>query len=156
MGKCIDPMLVGNAGSGVRHRPRRSSASMSLQPVIPWRVALQQRPPPLHRPGPECATVVLLVDSFSATGEQGLNRLCQPRGQPHSFTSTTTTQSGYKRATTRWSQCPGTPHPASATRTVGEGITPAYTWDPGKCGQTLRFWRLLVEPIADILDRKST
>jgi len=47
MGKSIDPMLKEKAGSGCRAHSRRSSASMSLQPVIPRRVALQQSPPPL-------------------------------------------------------------------------------------------------------------
>jgi hypothetical protein len=55
------------AGSGSRAHSRRSSASMSLQPVIPWRVALQQGPPPLHRPASECDKVVLPVKQY---GEQ--------------------------------------------------------------------------------------
>ena len=29
--------------------PQRSSAAMSFQSAIPWRVALRQSPPPLHR-----------------------------------------------------------------------------------------------------------
>jgi hypothetical protein len=44
MGKSIDPMWKEKAGSGSRAHSRRSSASMSLQPAIPWRVALQQCP----------------------------------------------------------------------------------------------------------------
>ena len=56
---------------------------MSLQPAIPWQVALPQSQPPLHRPGSECAKVVLPVENFAANGEHGLNCLCQPRGQPH-------------------------------------------------------------------------
>src|ERR1039458_7670526 len=63
-------------------RSRRSSASMSLQPAIPWQVTLPQSLPPLHRPGSECAKVVLPVENFAANGEHGLNCLCQPRGQP--------------------------------------------------------------------------
>src|ERR1017187_7176511 len=55
---------------------------MSLQPAIPWQVALPQSLPPLHRPGSECAKVVLPVENFAANGEHGLNCLCQPRGQP--------------------------------------------------------------------------
>ena len=55
---------------------------MSLQPAIPWQVALPQSQPPLHRPGSECAKVVLPVENFAANGEHGLNCLCQPRGQP--------------------------------------------------------------------------
>jgi hypothetical protein len=82
MGKSIDPMLKEKAGSGSRAHSRRSSASMSLQPAIPWQVALPQGLPPLHRPGSECAKVVLSVENFAANGEHGLNCLCQPRGQP--------------------------------------------------------------------------
>jgi hypothetical protein len=37
-------MLKEKAGSGSRAHSRRSSASMSLQSAIPWRVALQQCP----------------------------------------------------------------------------------------------------------------
>jgi hypothetical protein len=40
-----------------------------FQPVIPWRVALQQRPPPLHRPRSECDKVILPVENFAANGE---------------------------------------------------------------------------------------
>ena len=82
MGKSIDPMLKEKAGSGSRAHSRRSSASMSLQPAIPWQVALPQGLPPLHRPGSECAKVVLPVENFAANGEHRLNSLCQPRGQP--------------------------------------------------------------------------
>jgi hypothetical protein len=64
MGKSIDPMLKEKAGSGSRTHSRRSSVSMSLQPVIPWRVALQQCPPPLHRPASECDKVVLSVNRY--------------------------------------------------------------------------------------------
>ena len=55
---------------------------MSLQSVIPWQVALPQGLPPLHRPGSECAKVVLPVENFAANSQHGLNCLCQPRGQP--------------------------------------------------------------------------
>lgn len=34
------------------HGPLRPIVSMSFQLVIPWRVALQQSPPPLHQPVP--------------------------------------------------------------------------------------------------------
>jgi hypothetical protein len=68
MGKSIDPMLKEKAGSGSRTHSRRSSVSMSLQPVIPWRVALQQCPPPLHRPASECDKVVLSVNRYGDNG----------------------------------------------------------------------------------------
>ncbi|MGP8269603.1 MAG: hypothetical protein ACLQLH_06010 [Terracidiphilus sp.] len=83
MGKSIDPMLNGKAGSGIRRTLPALIGSMSLQPAIPWQVALPQSLPPLHRPGSECAKVVLSVENFAANGEHGLNCLCQPRGQPH-------------------------------------------------------------------------
>lgn len=68
MGKSIDPMLKEKAGSGSRAHSRRSSVSMSLQPVIPWRVALQQYPPLLHRPALECNKVVLSVNRYRDNG----------------------------------------------------------------------------------------
>ena len=83
MGKSIHPMCARKPGAGSVAHSRRSSVRMSLQPVIPWQVGLHQSPPPLHRPRSECVTVVLPVENFPANGEQGLNRLCQPRGQPH-------------------------------------------------------------------------
>ena len=68
MGKSIDPMWKEKAGSGSGAHSRRSSASISLQPVIPWRVAFQQSPPPLHRPTSECDKVVLPVNQFGDKG----------------------------------------------------------------------------------------
>jgi hypothetical protein len=68
MGKSINPMLKEKAGSGNRAHSRRSSVSMSLQPTIPWRVALQQGPPPLHRPASECDKVVLPVNPYGDNG----------------------------------------------------------------------------------------
>jgi hypothetical protein len=82
MGKSIDPMLKEKAGSGSRARPLRSSVSMSLQPAIPWRVALQQGPPPLHRPVSECDKVVLSVNRYRDNGHiaapVNFNRLPEP------------------------------------------------------------------------------
>src|ERR1039458_6547788 len=82
MGKSIDPMLTEKAGSGSRAHSRRSSASMSLQPVIPWRVALQQGPPLLHRPASECDKVVLPVNRYGDNGNivspVNFNRLPEP------------------------------------------------------------------------------
>ena len=41
--------------------------SMSLQLVIPWRVALQQSPPPLHQPAALCNNgAVLCNQQFAA------------------------------------------------------------------------------------------
>jgi len=82
MGKSIDPMLKQKAGSGSRAHSRRSSVSMSLQPVIPWQVALQQGPPPLHRPASECDKVILPVnryrDNVNIVSPVNFNRLPDP------------------------------------------------------------------------------
>jgi len=82
MGKSIDPMWKEQAGSGSRAHSRRSSASMSLQPAIPWRVALQQCPPPLHRPASECDKLTLPVnqhwDNGNIADPVNLNRLQEP------------------------------------------------------------------------------
>jgi hypothetical protein len=55
---------------------------MSLQPVIPWRVALQQSPPPLHQPASECDKVVLSVNRYWDNGNiadpVNFNRLPEP------------------------------------------------------------------------------
>jgi hypothetical protein len=77
MGKSINPMLKEKAGSSSRAHSRHSSASMSLQPAIPWRVALQQCPPPLHRPASECDKVVLAVNCNIA-GQVNFNRPPEP------------------------------------------------------------------------------
>jgi len=51
MRKSFDPMSeAATLGAGVVACPQPSSASMSFQLAIPWRVALQQRPPPLCQP----------------------------------------------------------------------------------------------------------
>ena len=68
MGKSIDPMLKQKAGSGSPAYSRRSSVSMSLQPAIPRLGALQQCPPPLHRPASECYKVVLSVNLYGNHG----------------------------------------------------------------------------------------
>src|ERR1019366_7743351 len=49
MGKSIHPMCAEKPGAVLVLHYRRSSVRMSLQPAIPWRVALQQSPTPLHR-----------------------------------------------------------------------------------------------------------
>src|ERR1700690_4256001 len=68
MGKSIDPMLKQKAGSGSPAYSRRSSVSMSLQPAFPRQGALQQGPPPLHRPASECYKVVLSVILYGNHG----------------------------------------------------------------------------------------
>lgn len=75
MGRSIDPMEVQN-------RDQRSPAipaivSMSLRPAIPWRVALQQSPPPLGRLSSMLKQVVESVNHHQirggefSTGESG-------------------------------------------------------------------------------------
>src|SRR5271170_7945828 len=55
---------------------------MSLRLVIPWRVALQQSPPPLHQP----RTIMMEQKRFeqekSLNGKVFIYRLSQPRGSP--------------------------------------------------------------------------
>jgi hypothetical protein len=69
-------------GAASVHRSRRFIGVDEFQPVIPKRDALQQRPPPLHRPCSACDKVILPVEIFAANGETSLNCLSQPRGQP--------------------------------------------------------------------------
>jgi hypothetical protein len=77
----INPM--GNKKPGAASVPTPGAHRLDeFQPVIPWRVALPQSPPPLHRPASECDKVVSPVENFAANGEHGLNCLSQPRGQP--------------------------------------------------------------------------
>lgn len=40
---------MGELNRGLRWLPTPAIVSMSLRPAIPWRVALQQSPPPLRR-----------------------------------------------------------------------------------------------------------
>ena len=50
MSKSINPMLFLNPEASPSRPGPRFIVSMSLQTAIPWRVALQHCPPPLHRP----------------------------------------------------------------------------------------------------------
>ena len=69
----------GEQANGERNRSHvpRSSSAMSLGSAIPWRVALQQSPPPLYRPEsmlhPPAETVNhhLLRAGVFSTGEMG-------------------------------------------------------------------------------------
>ena len=66
MGKSIDPMLAGNAGSGTR-RTLPALIGMDESPAaIPWQVVLPQSLPRLHRPGSECVKLVLSVEDFAS------------------------------------------------------------------------------------------
>jgi hypothetical protein len=83
MGRSINPMeeeIV--AGSDPRAAPRLIGP-MSLQLVIPRRVALQQSPPPLHQPS------VILKENRKFENEKPWNGKCantklsQQKGSPH-------------------------------------------------------------------------
>src|SRR5258708_2443380 len=81
MGKSIDGIkdLARNMGSRIASAPR-PIPSMSLQPAIPWRVALQQSPTPLHR-----LTTILkekqhLEQTITLNGNCVFRRLSHSRG----------------------------------------------------------------------------
>src|ERR1019366_8582476 len=83
MGRSISPMRERTvAGSDPRIAPRLI-VPMSLQLVIPRRVALQQSSPPLHQPG------AILREKRKFEKENPLNGKCansglsQQRGSPH-------------------------------------------------------------------------
>src|ERR1700723_1784056 len=76
MGKSID-------GIGRRREPPPLLIlSMSLQPVIPWRVALQQSPTPLHRPRPASLKTRLSASQKTSNGKGAQLKLSQLRGSP--------------------------------------------------------------------------
>jgi len=54
MGKSINPMCgsLQTGGAAVLSPASTPIVLMSLQSAIPWRIALQQGPPPLCQPGP--------------------------------------------------------------------------------------------------------
>ena len=71
MGRSINPMwwLVSSKGRERRVLPPPAPiVSMSLQPVIPWRVALQHGPPPLHRLFPMLNNPVVDVNHHLTRG----------------------------------------------------------------------------------------
>src|SRR3954468_7273748 len=53
---------------------------MNLRLAIPWRIALPHCGPPLHKPFPSCAEVVLPLDHFPSNGQLCLNCLSHARG----------------------------------------------------------------------------
>jgi hypothetical protein len=60
---------------------------MSLQPVIPWRVALQQSPTPLHRPRPWLPTTRLSASQKTSNSSCAQLKLSQLRGSPQDLVS---------------------------------------------------------------------
>ena len=62
---------------------QHSSAAMSFQPAIPWRVALQQSPPPLRRPPTILRTGNRRAKNFSPNGNYPLNSVSHDKGSLH-------------------------------------------------------------------------
>ena len=83
MGKSFDPIGVAGEMRDAKlcNSTPRPIVSMSFQLAIPWRVALQQGPPPLHQPG-------TIMHERAAAGHQkpanGQPKLfaCTPGGKP--------------------------------------------------------------------------
>ncbi len=61
----------------------RPILSMSLQPAIPWRVALQQSPTPLHRLSTMLKEKQRLEKTITLNGNCVFRRLSHSRGSPH-------------------------------------------------------------------------
>src|ERR1700690_4248347 len=83
MGKSIHPMCAEKPGAVLVLRSLRSSVRMSLQPAIPWRVALQQSPPPLHRLSTILGEKQRLEKTITLNGSCVFNKLSQWKGSPH-------------------------------------------------------------------------
>src|SRR5450755_1631753 len=83
MGRSISPMEKEPvAGSDPRAAPRLI-VPMSLQLVIPRRVALQQSSPPLHQPSVILKENNAIEKENPPNGTCASSRLSQPRGSPH-------------------------------------------------------------------------
>src|ERR1700692_4849659 len=83
MGRSISPMRERTvAGSDPRIAPRLI-VPMSLQPVIPRRVALQQSSPPLHQPGAILKEKRKFEKGNPLNGKCANSGLSQQRGSPH-------------------------------------------------------------------------
>src|SRR5450432_3566381 len=83
MGKSIDGIKdpARNMGSRIASTPR-PILSMSLQPAIPWRVALQQSPPPLHRLSTMLKEKQHLEKTITLNSNCVFRRLSHSRGSP--------------------------------------------------------------------------
>src|SRR5580700_7382768 len=83
MGRSISPMQNETvAGSDPRAAPRLI-VPMSLQLVIPWRVALQQSSPPLHQPSAILKEKRKIEKEKPLNGKCANTKLSQQRGSPH-------------------------------------------------------------------------
>ena len=83
MGKSFDPIGVAGEMRDAKlcNSTPRPIVSMSFQLAIPWRVALQQGPPPLHQPGTIMHERAAAGHQKPANGQLCLNYLSHPRGQ---------------------------------------------------------------------------
>jgi len=81
-GESIDPMMGLLGASGLCLLPALIGFD-EFQPAIPWQVALQQSPPPLHRPGTILEECNSPYNDFSANGDNPLNSVSQPKGALH-------------------------------------------------------------------------
>ena len=97
MGKSIDPSNGPGAGRasklGSRFHPApQLIGSMSLQLAIPWRVALQQSPPPLHQPGLSLKHLGPNDNQNPANGELSKLKPSHSRGSPQPLSSAAPSQ----------------------------------------------------------------
>src|SRR6266567_4374281 len=78
--RCL--FLPGEAWGRLR-LPPPPIVSMSFRLAIPWRVALQQSPPPLHQSRTILKEKSLFEKEKSLNGKCSNRRLSQQRGSPH-------------------------------------------------------------------------
>ena len=84
MGKSIDGIRNQDRSVGSRIAPTpRPILSMSLQPIIPWRVALQQSPTPLHRLSTMLKENLRLEKTITLNSNCVFGNLSHSRGSPH-------------------------------------------------------------------------
>src|ERR1035441_3699083 len=83
MGKSIHPMCAEKPGAVLVLHSRRSSVRMSLQPAIPWRVALQQSPTPLHRLSIILKEKQSLEKTITLNGNCVFGKLSHSKGSSH-------------------------------------------------------------------------
>ena len=83
MGKSFDPIGVAGRMRDAKlcNSTPRPIVSMSFQLAIAWRVALPQRPPPLHQPGTIMQQTTVAGHQKLANAQLCLNYLSHPRGQ---------------------------------------------------------------------------
>ena len=83
MGKSIDGVRKPRRNMGSRIAPApRPILSMSLQPAIPWRVALQQSPTPLHRLSTTFKEKLHLEKTITLNSNCVFGKMSHSRGSP--------------------------------------------------------------------------